>query len=134
MNPPHVDKLRWAGYDAEEATKDLDAGIAEVRKRLEADGTLAVTQPTGTRPGRRPFVGLAGAGSARSRRTRSSVRRPATDDAPDESPPADEPAVGLLVSTQCRHLIRTFRGDTEAHVGKAITQDHALDALRDASE
>lgn len=124
--PSHVDRLRRAGYQAEEATKDLDDGIAEVRKRLEADGNLEVTQPTGKRTVRRPFVGLARSSSAHSRRS----RRTDTDDAPEETTTADESAVGLLVSERCQHLIREFLGYKEKQVGKAIAQDHCLDALR----
>ncbi|WP_265110758.1 hypothetical protein [Halosolutus halophilus] len=63
-------------------------------------------------------------------RARSHSSGPETEDSPEEAPDADESAVGLLVSARCQHLIREFLGYKEAHVGKAVAQDHALDALR----
>jgi hypothetical protein len=34
---PEVEKFRTAGWPARNAVKDIDSGIAEVRKRLETD-------------------------------------------------------------------------------------------------
>ncbi|RQG97652.1 terminase large subunit domain-containing protein [Natrarchaeobius chitinivorans] len=119
--PAHVDKLRRAGYPAEEATKDLDDGIAEVRKRLEVDGNLSVS-------GRDKVILVMGGVPDGSYVSRATERE---TEAATETPAADdESAVGLLVSDQCQHLIREFLGYKEEHVGKAVAQDHALDALR----
>ena len=129
-HPDHIDKLEQAGYNVREATKDLDTGIAEVRKRLEADGNLTVTSET--RPKKRtvrePFMGLPSPPRSRSRSRRDNTSDE-SDDA-DESVDTDESAVGLLVSERCRYLIREFLGYKEEHVGKGTANDHCLDALR----
>lgn len=40
--PGEIEKLEAAGWPATKATKELDSGIAEVRKRLEGDGNMSV--------------------------------------------------------------------------------------------
>lgn len=42
----------------------------------------------------------------------------------------DDGRVGLLVSSQCEHLVREFFGYTEDEVGTTSAIDHCLDALR----
>lgn len=117
--PTHIEKLGRAGFGAEAATKDLDEGIAEVRKRLEADGNLSVPvrrkviMTVGGMPNSTYLVGADG------------TKGPADADADD-----DTPAVGLLISERCQHLIREFLGYKEDHVGKPAAEDHCLDALR----
>ena len=60
--PADIQKFEQAGYTAVKAEKSLDGGIAEVRKRLEADGSREVS--SGTRDERdgeatkRPRTGL----------------------------------------------------------------------------
>ena len=75
-------------------------------------------------------MGLRGPSPSRSRRARSRTRRPETADSLEESTTADESTVGLLVSERCQHLIREFRGYKEDHIGKASSEDHALDSLQ----
>ncbi|MFC4438566.1 MULTISPECIES: terminase large subunit domain-containing protein [Natrialbaceae] len=125
-DPAHIDRLERAGYRVEKATKDIDAGIAEVRKRLEPDGNLSVAPTPKKQTVRRPFMGHPAPPRARSKRFR---RDDEPDDA-DESDDTDEPAVGLLVSERCRPLIREFFSYTEDDVGAPGARDHCLDALR----
>lgn len=47
--PADLEKFRRAGYRVEKAEKSLDAGIAEVRKRLQPDGNVPTTETTGQR-------------------------------------------------------------------------------------
>lgn len=49
------------------------------------------------------------------------------DDDPD---PEHGGHVGLLVSAECRHLVREFLGYNEEHVGKSAATDYCLDSLR----
>ncbi|WP_255171230.1 hypothetical protein [Natrononativus amylolyticus] len=113
--PTHIDKLKRAGYPAEQATKDRDEGFAEVRKFLEADENLSI-------PRRGKLVYMPD-GSVRhtSEFSRTSSK--------ESSSPA-EPVVGLLVSEQCRPLIQEFYGYKVDHVGTPGADDHCLDALR----
>lgn len=99
--PSEIHRLRQAGYRAQNAEKSLDAGIAEVRKRLESDGNTPVS--TGTERPEVPSVWDGG----------TEVYRP-----------------GLLVSGGCEHLVREFLGYKEEQVGKSSATDHCLDALR----
>ena len=102
--PSHIDKLERAGFDAETAVKNIDEGIAEVRKRLEADGNLEVS--TELRPKkrtvRRPFMGLPDSRS-RSRRFQTDSTETDTEESDSSEPDTGEPAVGLLVSEQCQN-------------------------------
>ena len=105
--PEHVAKFRRADFQARNATKDLDAGIAKVRKRLEADGNRPVTDAT-------PHVGAWGWEYAR-------------------GPPVEhdlEHRVGLVIAQRCEHVVREFLSYKTEHVGTAAAEDHRLDALR----
>ncbi|WP_254861431.1 hypothetical protein [Halovivax gelatinilyticus] len=123
--PDDLDRFRRAGYDATAATRNLDAGIAEVRRRLESDGR----RPIRTTPSVVTFVGSPRqieAQQAEYRRTRAKEAQ--AQAAAREAAP--EGAVGLLVSDRCERLVREFHGYKGEHVGKSGAQDHALDALR----
>lgn len=122
--PGHIDKFRRAGYRAEAATKDIDEGIAEVRKRLEADGNLDV----GTTE--KVIMTIGGMPNSTYVSSSNGETRRAGETGNSESSTTEQPAVGLLVSDRCQHLIREFLGYKEAHVGKAVAEDHCLDALR----
>jgi len=137
--PADIRKFNRSGFQAQKAEKSIDAGISEVRKRLEADGNIT-PDAVDTSPNLRrkstsgPVMGNMRDGVTRSGRTTS------TDDGEDEvedEPEAEgtnerdtEPRVGLLVSDNCQHLIREFLGYKEDHVGTSQATDHALDALR----
>ena len=129
--PSHIDKLEEAGFDAVVAVKDIDEGIAEVRKRLEADGNLEVS--TDLRPKKRtvrvPIMGLPDSRS-RSRQSRSQSTETEEPDTDSSEPDTGEPAVGLLISERCQELIREFYGYKADHVGGPNADDHCLDALR----
>lgn len=45
--PSDIEKIKRAGFRAKKAEKDIDAGIAEVRRRLEGDGNLPVDDQPG---------------------------------------------------------------------------------------
>lgn len=77
--PAEIETMERAGLTVEKAEKSLDAGISEVRNRLEVD----------------------------------------SEDRP-----------GILVSDQCRNLIREFLGYKQEQVGKSQAVDHCLDCLR----
>ncbi|WP_255681349.1 terminase family protein [Natrinema sp. SYSU A 869] len=127
--PAQIDKLNRAGYSAEKATKDLDEGIAEVRKRLEADGNLPVDNREkvimvmGGVPGGTHLSSPTG-------ETRRAGEPPCGETASAEATQSEQPTVGLLISERCQHLIREFLGYKADHVGKATAEDHCLDALR----
>ena len=88
--PADVEKLQKAGYRAEKAVKSLDSGIAEVRKRLQHDGTGEIAE-AGTRPrvirrkGSTPAIRTVGdvpdGGSGRSTTSRGSDGDTDTDSA-----------------------------------------------------
>jgi hypothetical protein len=125
--PSDIQKFNDAGYPAEKADKSLDAGIAEVRRRLEADGNAPVDESPGPQQAK-GFMVTRRAGGTKSRRRITSTDRRDTDDAP---PDRDrEGRVGLLVSENCPHLIREFLGYKEEHVGTSQAVDHCLDGLR----
>jgi hypothetical protein len=102
--PSDIEKFKTAGYAAEKADKSLDAGIAEVRWRLESDGNA----PVDTDPRNHQEKGF-----ITSRDGGGPVGR-----------------VGLLISENCPRLIREFQGYKEDHVGKSQAVDHGLDSLR----
>lgn len=60
-SPSDIEKFERAGWRAEPATKDIDAGIAEVRHRLEIDGHgrpgLVISDRPSTRPLIQEFLG-----------------------------------------------------------------------------
>lgn len=106
--PSDIDKFSQAGYRAKRAEKSLDAGIAEVRTRLQTGANGAIEKP-------------------QSERTSVDSTGPNTD----KDDTADrEPQVGLLVSDQCGHLIREFFSYKEDNVGTSRARDHCLDSLR----
>lgn len=128
--PSDIKKFRSAGYPAVEAEKSIDAGISEVRKRLQADGAGAIDDtPADDRPA--PTWG----GNdvlAFSLDPSDSTPTGGDNDEHDAVDPADRSGgrVGLLVSERCRHLIREFLGYKEEHVGTSQATDHCLDSLR----
>ena len=130
--PAHIDKLEEAGFDAAVAVKDIDEGIAEVRKRPEADGNLEIS--TDLRPKkrtvRRPFMGLPDSARSRSRQSQSQSTETEEPDTDSSDTDTREPAVGLLVSERCQELIREFYGYKADHVSGPNADDHCLDALR----
>jgi len=91
--PDDVDRFRRAGYRTARAPKDLDEGIAEVRKRLEADGNLPVTEPPRTRTEVIHRSGRDTGGSRKICRPRLPSGRGTDETAADR-----EGCVGLLVS------------------------------------
>jgi hypothetical protein len=145
--PADIRKFNRSGFKAQKAEKSIDAGISEVRKRLESDGNIT-PDAVDTSPNLRrkehsgPVMGSFGdtPASNRTTTTRSSRTTGRDDDEEDEveDEPEDEgtderdtePRVGLLVSDNCQHLIREFLGYKEDHVGTSQATDHALDALR----
>ncbi|MFB1066338.1 terminase large subunit domain-containing protein [Natrinema sp. H-ect4] len=98
--PAQIDKLNRAGYPAEAATKDLDEGIAEVRKRLEADGNLDV----GTKE--KVILTIGGMPNCTHISSSTGETRRAGEPSRDEPAAAEKPAVGLLISERCQPLIR----------------------------
>jgi len=127
--PAELEKFNRAGWRTEKAEKDIDAGLSEVRRRLEADGNmdvpdnvsgsdvLAFQMSTDDRAQTATF----GWGSS----TNASEPSDDSDDTTDA-----EARVGLLVSDRCQNLIREFLGYKEEHVGKSAAEDHCLDSLR----
>jgi hypothetical protein len=98
--PSDIDRFERAGWPTEKAEKSLDAGIAEVRRRLERDGNAPAEEPG-----------------------------PKLDDLAWDGGEAVE-RVGLLISDRCQQLIREFLGYKEDHVGTSQAIDHCLDSLR----
>jgi hypothetical protein len=139
--PADIRKFNRSGFQAQKAEKSIDAGISEVRKRLEADGNITpdAVKDSGGGLVRRSSSGPK-IGNMRDDVTRSSRTTSRDDEEEDEheDEPEDEgtnerdtePRVGLLVSDNCQHLIREFLGYKEDHVGTSQATDHALDALR----
>lgn len=105
--PSDIAKFERAGWETEQAAKSLDAGIAEVRRRLESDGNMAITEST--KPDPYPFA-----------------------DEPSGTPstPSHRDRVGLLVADDCDQLIREFLGYKMEEVGTAAADDHCLDSTR----
>lgn len=108
-DPSDMEKLTRAGYEARRAAKDIDEGIAEVRKRLETDGIQAIGPSVGDSGGRSPVWGSSSVSVTppeMSRRT-SDVDPDADADTDNDGGPG-EGRVGLLTSDRCEHLIREF--------------------------
>lgn len=121
--PSDIQKFRQANWPAEQAEKSIDAGISEVRKRLDSDGNMDISV-------KRPRVDLRLTGFGGN--LPADPRPPRT---PDEENSAEEDSekqerVGLLVSARCEELVREFHGYKEEHVGTAAADDHCLDSLR----
>ncbi|WP_331234038.1 terminase large subunit domain-containing protein [Natronorarus salvus] len=125
-DPDELDRFNRAGYQAERASKSLDEGIAEVRRRLEADGNLEIGSPSSRKQARvyGTSAWTSGSPSPNELRRRRDYKNP-----PNEEP-EPSPAVGLMISETCQNLVREFLGYKEDHVGKADANDHCLDALR----
>ena len=145
--PSDIEKLKRANWPVVKADKSLDAGISEVRKRLEADGNMEL--PEGDSSGayivtNGPTAGTWGTpawgGGSGGRWTRGGTGtwgadRRAAGDGDDTDRDADaeaekRPRVGLLISDRCENLIREFLGYKEEQVGTSAAVDHCLDSLR----
>ncbi|WP_080503566.1 hypothetical protein [Halococcus thailandensis] len=146
--PADIEKFKRADWPAVKADKSLDAGISEVRKRLEADGNMEL--PEGDSSGafivsnNGPTAGSFGTPANRGGRSGGGwggtstgtwgTGRRTTEDVSDSEEESGEtekrPRVGLLISDQCENLIREFLGYKEEQVGKSSAVDHALDSLR----
>jgi hypothetical protein len=111
--PAEINKFRQAGATVEKAEKSIDAGISEVRKRLEPDGNALAERQTKVRS-------LTWEGH-REKQQKSEERAKRA---------AENPRVGLLISERCQNTIREFLGYKEEHVGKGHADDHCLDGLR----
>lgn len=120
--PAELEKFEQAGWRTIKAEKDIDAGLSEVRRRLQSDGNIDVPDGSG---GGNVLAFQLGSGSSSSTRSTSTA---SSDDDSGESNTSD--CVGLLVSSSCRYLIREFLGYKEEHVGKSQATDHCLDSLR----
>lgn len=122
--PADIQKFKGANRRAVKADKSLDAGIAEVRKRLESDGNMPVTD------GKKR--GISDEYFAIDLSSRKPTERRLTDRDPDKADEKTEkePCVGLLVSDRCENLIREFLGYKEEQVGTSSAVDHCLDSLR----
>ena len=112
--PAEIQRFKNAGATVEKAEKSIDAGIDEVRKRLEDDGN-APAQIS------RKRSATWGTAKDRGRRSKTEERKERA---------AENPRVGLLVSERCQNLIREFLGYKEDHVGAGHAEDHCLDSLR----
>lgn len=100
--PAHIDKLDAAGYTTEPAPKDIDAGIAEVRKRLEVDGNLEIPNEA------KVIVAMGGVSDGSYLSWAHEPEESATD--------SGEGVVGLVISKRCEHLIREFFSYKPDHV------------------
>lgn len=111
--PAEIQRFKNAGATVRKAEKSIDAGIDEVRKRLEDDGNAPAE-------GRSKVVRRRGGGNCEEQKEREKRKKRAKTN----------PRVGLLVSERCQNLIREFLGYKEDHVGKGHADDHCLDSLR----
>jgi hypothetical protein len=98
--PSDIQKIKRAGYRAKKASKSIDAGISEVRKRLKADPVRDEDASAGEQESDE-----AGEGDG------------------DERP-------GLLISDRCENLIRELHSYKRDQVGTAAAEDHCCDSLR----
>ena len=128
--PADIKKFRKAGWPAVKAEKSIDAGISEVRKRLQSDGAGPIDD-TPTDPRASPTWG---GDDVLAFSFDPSDPTPSRSDDDEDSDDVDaeraEGRVGLLVSDRCTHLIREFLGYKEDHVGGSSATDHCLDSLR----
>ena len=111
--PAEIQRFKNAGATVRKAEKSIDAGIDEVRKRLEDDGNAPAE-------GRSKVVRRKGKSNCEKQKEREKRKKRAKTN----------PRVGLLVSERCRNLIREFLGYKEDHVGKGHADDHCVDSLR----
>jgi hypothetical protein len=120
--PAEIQKFERSGWTVEKADKDIDAGIAEVRRRLDTDGNMEVEESK--KPA--PTWGWSGEFDTTTGKFVTSGGRESA-----ESPDREHGShVGLLVADSCESLVREFLGYKEEHVGKGAATDHALDSLR----
>jgi hypothetical protein len=134
--PAELEKFERAGWQTVKAEKDIDAGLSEVRRRLQPDGNIDV--PDG---GGGDVFAFQSDNHARTKENvvvvnhRGVHRAHDRDDGSDgdgdgDHPDAPDGAVGLLVASACSQLIREFLGYKEEHVGTSQATDHCLDSLR----
>ena len=130
--PSDVNRFEQAGWPTVNADKgSIEAGIADVRRRLEEDEHMEVPDATGPNI-RSPRVTVPIAYDGDGRRTTARGDQESEDDGVSEEP-EDEPtqaAVGLLVSERCENLIQEFQSYKEEEIGASSARDHCLDALR----
>ena len=130
--PSDVNRFEKAGWPTVNADKgSIEAGIADVRRRLEEDEHMEVPDATGPNI-RSPRVTVPIAYGSDGRRTTARGEQDREGDEDDEEP-EDEPtqaAVGLLVSERCENLIQEFQSYKEEEIGANSARDHCLDALR----
>jgi hypothetical protein len=130
--PSEIEKFKQANWPAEKASKSIDAGIADVRKRFEGDGNADV-------PDSPPRSGARGTGTfgnghlskgskLRSAETIEREQERAEQAEREREQQADR--VGLLVSERCQHLIRELLSYKHEHVGTSQAVDHCVDSLR----
>ena len=128
--PSDIQKFERADWPVVKADKSLDAGISEVRKRLEADGNMEL--PEGDSSGAYIVTNAPTAGAFGGTATWGTGQR-ATKPENDRGADAEaekHPRVGLLISDRCENLIREFLGYKEEQVGTSAAVDHCLDSLR----
>lgn len=111
----------------QKAEKSIDAGISEVRRRLEDDGNQATTADDDGDTG--PGIVSYNVNSSRASSAWYNPHDSPADDEEDEDNDI-EPRVGLLVADRCRRTVREFLGYKEDHVGTSQAEDHCLDSLR----
>ena len=153
--PGDIQKFKRAGWSVVKADKSLDAGISEVRKRLETDGNMDLPETadaaefdeTSGGSGTATWGGPASdAPNSRARPPSPSASRSSitvtfpsdggesTADGAEAQPSPDvddrDVRAGLLVSDRCENLIREFLGYKEEEVGTSAATDHCLDSLR----
>lgn len=123
--PAEIQKFKSAGFPAVKAQKSIDAGISEVRKRLQSDGNISLDDDVG---GDEPMAfQLDTSKPSPTFDFGGSTQATETDNSTSST---SEARVGLLVSDKCQSLIREFLGYKEEHVGTSQATDHCLDALR----
>ena len=120
--PAELHKIQRAGWTVKKAKKDIDAGIAEVRRRLDTDGNMELSEssPEG------PSVWC----SAECNPRMGEISGSSTDGSADTPGREHGSRLGLLIADSCGHLVREFLGYKEEYVGTGAATDHALDALR----
>lgn len=136
--PAELEKFERAGWRTVKAEKDIDAGLSEVRRRLQSDGNIDVPDggggdvlafqldPTDNYARTKENVAVANGSGVHT----FSDGDDGSDDDGDGDGPDTGGSVGLLVASACTHLIREFLGYKEEHVGTSQATDHCLDSLR----
>lgn len=124
--PAELEKFERDGWRTIKAEKDIDAGLSEVRRRLQSDGNMDVPEGSGGSD----VLAFQLDSQGRSKSATISWNDHRTSDDADEHNGADDARVGLVVASTCQKLIREFLGYKEEHVGKSQATDHCLDSLR----